>query len=303
MDEIPTKETITKSAGENNMPRMDRHAQQSALRVWSIPVQAVSPNPHQPRQEFDGASLNALAASIQQVGLLQPISVRALDSINFELIAGERRLRACRQLGLTHIDALVLSTSEARSALLALVENLQRENLHYLDEAEGYAEVLRECNMTQEALAARIGGSQSAIANKLRLLKLDKPVRDYLRAAELTERHARALLPLPGPPLQMDAARQMAAQNMTVKQAEALVATLLEALPEDKAKHGRRVISIIRDHRLYINAIRDIVRQMATAGINADTEVVDRDEFVEVVVRIPKRRAQQEDKRRKAPAT
>ena len=179
------------------MPRADRHAQRNAEGVWSIPISTIDPNPHQPRQSFDEEALNALAASIRQVGLLQPVAVRAVGIARYELIAGERRLRACEKLGMTHINALVLPATENHSALLALVENLQREDLHYLDEAEGYLEVLRTCAMTQEALAERIGLSQSAVANKLRLLKLDPPVRAALRACGLTERHARALLKLP----------------------------------------------------------------------------------------------------------
>lgn len=256
--------------------------------MWSIPVDAVQPNPHQPRRSFDGQSIEALAASIRQLGLLQPIAVRALDAMRFELIAGERRLRACRQLGLTHISALVLTATEARSALLALVENLQREDLHYLDEAEGYAMVLRDCAMTQEALAVRLGMSQSTVANKLRLLRLDPPVREALRTSDLSERHARTLLRLPLSGLQLDAARRMAEQKLTVRQAEALVQSILEVLPL-KPQLPRRVISMVRDHRLYVNAIRDIVRQMQASGLAAQAEIEDRDGDVKIVVRIEKR--------------
>ena len=270
------------------MPHADRYALKSAQSVWSIPVQEVLPNPHQPRRSFDGQSLEALATSIRQVGLLQPIAVRAVDAARYELIAGERRLRACRQLGLTHIDALVLSTTEARSALLALVENLQREDLHYLEEAEGYAATLEECAMTQEALAAKIGRSQSAIANKLRLLKIDPSVREALRTSGLAERHARSLLRLPLSSMQMEAMRRMDEQKLTVKQSEALVASMLAAQPPPTQK-TRRVITIIRDHRLYINAIRDIIRQMQAAGLNAEAEIQDRDGYVEIVVRMPTR--------------
>ncbi len=272
------------------MPRADRYAQQSAQSVWSIPVGQVFPNPHQPRRVFDGKAIDALAASIRQLGLLQPIAVRALDGARFELIAGERRLRACRQLGLTHIDALVFSATEAGSALMALVENLQREDLHYLDEAEGYAAVLTDCQMTQEALACRIGKSQSAVANKLRLLKLDPPVREALRTSELTERHARSLLRLPLTNLQLEAVRCMAEQKLSVKQGEALVISILAALPE-KPRPKRKVLTIIRDHRLYLNAIRDIVRQMQAAGLQVEAEYIDRDEEMQVVLKVPKRAA------------
>jgi len=266
------------------MPRADRHAQRNAEGVWSIPISTIDPNPHQPRQSFDEEALNALAASIRQVGLLQPVAVRAVGIARYELIAGERRLRACERLGMTHINALVLPATENHSALLALVENLQREDLHYLDEAEGYLEVLRTCAMTQEALAERIGLSQSAVANKLRLLKLDPPVRAALRACGLTERHARALLKLPLSTLQMDAVRRMDSQHLTVKQAEVLVKDMLSALPSKRS--GRRILSLIRDHRLYINAIRDIARQMQAAGLQAQTEVNETDEELTITVRV-----------------
>ena len=266
------------------MPRADRHAQRNAEGVWSIPISTIDPNPHQPRQSFDEEALNALAASIRQVGLLQPVAVRAVGIARYELIAGERRLRACERLGMTHINALVLPATENHSALLALVENLQREDLHYLDEAEGYLEVLRTCAMTQEALAERIGLSQSAVANKLRLLKLDPPVRAALRACGLTERHARALLKLPLSTLQMDAVRRMDSQHLTVKQAEVLVKDMLSALPSKRS--GRRILSLMRDHRLYINAIRDIARQMQAAGLQAQTEVNETDEELTITVRV-----------------
>ena len=270
------------------MPRAARHAQQSALSVLRIPVDDILPNPHQPRRDFDGKSLEALAASIRQLGLLQPIAVRAEDVSRYTLIAGERRLRACRQLGQTHIDALILSATEASGALLALVENLQREDLHYLEEAEGYAAALQDGAMTQEALAARLGRSQSSIANKLRLLRLELPVREALRTSGLSERHARALLRLPLAALQLDAARRMAEQKLSVKQGEALVTSMLAALPMP-APAKRSVISLIRDHRLYVNAIRDIVRQMQAAGLPTEAQIQDRDGWVEIAVRVAKR--------------
>jgi ParB family chromosome partitioning protein len=270
---------------EANMARAARYAQQSTSRVLSIPVGAIAPNPNQPRRAFDEASLSALAASIRQMGLLQPIAVRAVDIARYELIAGERRLRACRLLGLTHIDALLVEANPAQSALLALVENLQREDLHYFDEAEGYAAVLRECPMTQEALAARIGRTQGAIANKLRLLKLEPAVRAALRAEDLSERHARALLRLPLAAQQLEAARRMAEGKLSAKQGDALINQMLAAAPPEKK--ARRVLTLIRDHRLYLNALRDIVRQMQAAGYPASTEVREREGQVEVLIRFP----------------
>jgi len=264
-------------------------AQQSARGIWSIPVQLVLPNPRPPRRAFDGQALDALADSIRQVGLLQPISVRKLDADKFELVSGERRLRACRQLGFVYIDAVVVQASGERSALLALVENLQREDLHFLDEAEGYAAVLEESRMTQEWLAIRIGKSQSAIANKLRLLRLEPDVRDALRRTKLTERHARALLRLPAG-LQRAAMERMDAQKLTVSQGDALVTSMLAVLPDKGSPALRKVITIIRDHRLYVNAIADIVRHMKLAGIDADSSVREEADQIEIIVRVPVRK-------------
>jgi ParB family chromosome partitioning protein len=267
------------------MARAARYPQQST-QVLSIPVGAIAPNPNQPRRAFDEDSLAALAASIRQVGLLQPIAVRAVDIARYELIAGERRLRACRLLGLTHIEALLVEAEPAHSALLALVENLQREDLHYFDEAEGYAAVLRECPMTQEALAARIGRTQGAIANKMRLLRLEPAVRAAARAGDLSERHARALLRLPQAAQQLEATRRIAEGQLSAKQGDALIDRMLatEAPPEKKSRH---VLTLIRDHRLYLNALRDIVRQMQAAGYPAVTEVREREGQVEVLIRFP----------------
>lgn len=215
-----------------------RHAPQNARSVWSIPLQSILPNPRQPRRTFDEAALGALAASIRQLGLLQPVAVRAVDASRYELIAGERRLRACALLGMTHIDALVLPATALGSALLALVENLQREDLHYLEEAQGYADVLREEGMTQERLARQIGKSQSAVANKLRLLRLEAPVCQALRAYDLGERHARALLRLPLASLRLEAVQRMGEQRLTARQAEALVLSLLSALQQDGVRRA-----------------------------------------------------------------
>ncbi|MEG0767372.1 MAG: ParB/RepB/Spo0J family partition protein, partial [Clostridia bacterium] len=153
-----------------------------------IPIESIRPNPRQPRKQFDADALGELAASIRQVGLLQPITVRAIGAQGFELIAGERRLRACQQIGMAQIEAMVLPVHDGDSALMALIENLQREDLHYFEEAEGYLAIMRMHGLSQEELALRIGRSQSAVANKLRLLRLEDPVRTILCEGRLAER-------------------------------------------------------------------------------------------------------------------
>lgn len=249
-----------------------------------LPIQAIQPNPHQPRRQMDAQQMDELAASIRELGLLQPVTVRMIGRNRYELIAGERRMRACERNGMTHIDAIVLPASDADSALMAMVENLQRESLHYLDEAQGYDAILRTCGMSQQALADRLGKSQGALANKLRLLQLPESARDLVRRYALSERHARALLRLPDEQRQVQAARGMAERKLTVREAEAYVDMLLRA-----PRPQRRVWAIIRDHRPYVNAIRDIVQQMQHTGVPAKVDVREEADFIEVTVHMPRR--------------
>ena len=169
-----------------------------------LPVDSIGANPNQPRRQFDEEGLQELAASIAQAGLIQPLVVRRIAG-TYELIAGERRLRACRLLGMREVPCIVQRTTEEASAIFALIENLQRRDLHFIEEAESYRQLLRTYGLTQEALAARLGKSQSFIASKLRLLHLSPAVRRGLHEARLSERHARALLRLRDARLQLEA--------------------------------------------------------------------------------------------------
>ena len=172
------------------------HAPRSIAR---IPIESIVPSPFQPRRSFEEQAISELAESIRQHGLLSPLLVRRIDAGRYELIAGERRLRALRSLNLSHAEAIVLSAFDGECALLALVENLQREDLHFLDEAEAFRAILDGHTLTQEQLAGSLSISPSALANRLRLLKLTDEVRAAVRSSTLTERHARALLRLNDP--------------------------------------------------------------------------------------------------------
>lgn len=237
--------------------------------VCWIPMKEIHPNPAQPRQIFDDVKLMELASSIRRHGLLQPITLRK-TAAGYEIVMGERRYRACRILGFSHIDAFVLPTGPQESALLALIENIQRENLHYFEEAEAYDALLQQ-GISRDTLARQLGKSPSAIANKLRLMKLDRPLRDLLTEEGLSERHARALLSLPDSAARMRIARQAAIKRLTVRETEELVHKALQRLPV--VPQGRRIISLVRDQRLYLNAIRSIVAQMQEAGFAAAMEV------------------------------
>ena len=254
-----------------------------------LTMEAIAPNPNQPRQVFDEEAIRELAESIRQCGLLQPIAVRALEAGRYELISGARRMAACKLLGMARIDAIVMSASAKESALLALIENLQREDLHYFEEAEGYASVIERFKLSQEELAARIGRSQSTVANKLRLLRLNQPVRDALRRHQLTERHARSLLRLPDDADRLKAVTQAGARGLNVQQTEALVAQMLEK-QRRQPPAPRKVISLMRDHRLYINAIRNIIQQMKASGITAEYSLQDMGDRIEMRVVMPRKR-------------
>lgn len=254
--------------------------------VCWLPMDAIFPNPQQPRKEFSDFALMELASSIRQFGLLQPITVRKTRE-GYEIVMGERRFRACRMLGFTHIDAFVLPAQQEDCAFMALIENIQRENLHYFEEAEAYAELLQQ-GMTQEALARRLGKSASGIANKLRLLKLAPSLRQFLLEEGLSERHARALLSLPDAAARERIAHQAAAQRLTVKETEMLVQKAQKRLPVPPPQ--RRMISLVRDHRLYLNAIKSVIAQMQETGAEAQMEIREEENWVDMHIRMPKRK-------------
>lgn len=249
-----------------------------------LPLSSIRPNKLQPRVEFDEFALMELAASIRQNGLLQPVTVRPCGE-EYELIMGERRCRACRMLGHTHIEAFVLPADDEESALFALVENMQRRDLHFFEEAQAYAR-LCEKGMTQETLARLLGKSAGAVNNRLRLLKLEEPVRELIIENQLSERHARALLPLPGESVRLRICQQAVMQKLSVQKTEELVAKALERLPLPSP--SRRVISLVRDHRLYINAIRGIVEQLRDTGVDAKYDVNEYDSAVEIRIVMPR---------------
>lgn len=253
----------------------------------TIPIRSISPNPHQPRRELDKAALQDLAISIMEHGLMQPITVRQLTPFSYELIAGERRLTACRSLGMSYIPAIVMNADATDSAVLALVENIQRENLNYLEEAEAYCTLITDHGLTQEELADKLGKSQSTIANKIRILKLSPAVRELLAQYGLTERHARALLRLPEDRQRQRAAKVIGERGLNVAKTEELIDKLLKAAKDPQAAKpapGRA----FRDVRIFNSTIRQAVDMMRRAGIEAKANKKERDGFIEYTILIPK---------------
>ncbi len=256
--------------------------------LCSILISDVKPNPNQPRKTFHEEGIAELASSIKNYGLLQPITVRKTDNDLYELIAGERRLRACKMLGETTISAIVLEPSaEQDSAILAMIENLQRENLHFFEEAEGYLSLMKEHGFTQEMLAHRLGKNQSTIANKLRILKLPKNVRSSIIHSGLTERHARTLLRLHNEEMQLKLIKTIVKSNLSVRDTEQLVEQEIKRMYDGETA-GKKLAYLFRDYRIYINTIKKAVNQVKDAGVNAHCSIEEQEDSVNINIRLVK---------------
>ena len=266
--------------------KLQRKGEFLSTRVQYIPLGRIRPNPQQPRRSFDEEGLAELAASIHSCGILQPLTVRRAGD-GYELVAGERRLRAARIAGLREVPCLVAQVGEEDSALLALMENLQRRDLDCWEEAQAIARLISRYGLSQEEAARRLGRAQPTVANKLRLLRLPEDVRALLRENGLTERHARALLRLQDPEVQRRAAGDMVRRGMNVAQAEAYVEKLLQSAQVTPPR-GRSTY-IIKDVRLFLNSVDRGLHLMRQAGVDAGWNRQDTDREILLTIRIPKR--------------
>lgn len=253
--------------------------------VELIAVDDILPNPFQPRRNFDEKELSALGESIRENGLMQPISVRKTKN-GYELIAGERRLRACRMIGRQKIEAIVYDISDGDSAVWALIENLQRSDLSPFDEAEAMAKLVAVWNLPREEAARRFGLAPSSLSNKLRLLKIEPPVRKIITESDLSERHARELLRIEDSAKRESAARHIAENKLNVAQTEKYITKLLSEKPARKAPRY-----IIKDLRIFINTIEHAVEVMNMAGLSAVSTVTENDEQITYSVSVPKNKA------------
>jgi ParB family chromosome partitioning protein len=255
---------------------------QQVNKVLLVPVDSISPNPMQPRRSFDPQSIAELAQSIRENGLLQPVTVRLTEKGGFELIAGERRLTACKSLGMQTIPAIVEEVTEEQSAALALVEILQREDLHFFEEAAGIEAVIRIWNIPQQQAAHKLGMAQSTLANKLRLLRLPEAVRSRVEEAGLTERHARLLLRLEKHPQLEKTLESIIERSLNVEESERLVESLLKP----KGKPTR--LLVIKDLRIFINTLNRSVDIMRQAGIHVDAQKQEDENFIRFLITVPK---------------
>ncbi|MBQ3841559.1 MAG: ParB/RepB/Spo0J family partition protein [Ruminiclostridium sp.] len=259
-------------------------AENPVNKVVELPVSSIVPNPAQPRVIFDDYELSRLAVSIQQNGILQPLTVRRLDnSLTYELIAGERRLRACKLLNMSYVPCIIITASVKDSAVLAVLENLQRADLSFMEEAYAIKNLIDYYGLTQEETAARLGTAQSTIANKLRLLKLTDDEKALVVKYKLTERQARALLRLDSDK-RPDAIHYIGSNQLNTAQTDAYVESLLSCKPQ-KPKVQRRWN--FRAVNLYINTFNKTIDAMKEAGINCETVRNRTEDFVEYVVKIP----------------
>ena len=264
----------------------------SENRIVDIPTIKIRPNKTQPRKIFDDEQLRDLADSIAENGILQPLTVRRVSQSEYEIIAGERRLRASVMAGYTKVPCIVVKCNDKESAMLALLENLQRCDLGIFEEARGISRLIRRYGITQEQAAKKLGKSQSTIANKLRLLNLTYDEQDWIVQAGLSERHARALLRIYDAELRREALSKIIAQNLNVAQSEDLIDKLLHnsCVPDEFKKGSRKIL--IRDVRIFINTINKAVTTMQQAGINAVCKHKDSGEYIEYTVKIPKNPAE-----------
>ena len=252
-----------------------------------IPQEDIYPNPNQPRSRFDFDELEGLAQSIRQNGIIQPIAVRVNASGNYELISGERRLRASRLVGISLIPCIIMEASDEKSALFALIENMQRSDLGFFEEASAIEKLIVDFNMSRDDVCRKLGKAAPTISNKLRLLKLPEDVRLKITQEGLTERHARALLRLPTR-AQLDRALSIISdKRLNVAESEKLIDQMLSA---DKSSK-KPTVKLFKDVRIFVNTLNHAVDTMRRAGIEADSAKSETDEYIEYIVRIPNTRS------------
>ncbi len=257
-----------------------------------IRVSDIARNPNQPRKYFDPEAIAQLAESIRQYGVLNPLTVRRSPSGGYELVAGERRLRAARVAGLNEVPCLVIAADNEDSSAIALVENLQRRDLDFFEEAYGFKRLIDQYGLTQEEAARKVGKTQSAVANKLRLLRLSQKNMELIRSANLTERHARCLLRLDSEEERINATNYIIEHDLNVSRSEQYIEELLkERETELPAQQERKVVRLIKDVRFFLNTLNRAVGVMVDSGIGATVQQQDSEDGLTLTIVIPHARA------------
>ncbi|GGA70347.1 nucleoid occlusion protein [Ornithinibacillus halotolerans] len=257
--------------------------------VIQIPVNQIAPNRYQPRTVFNEEKIEELAKTINTHGIIQPIVVRKVEDKRYEIIAGERRWRAVQVLGWETVSAIIRDMNDTQTASVALIENLQREELTVIEEAVAYAKLLELQGLTQEALAQRLGKNQSTIANKLRLLKLPEQVQEALLQKQITERHARALIKLKDEELQIKLLQEIIEHELNVKQTEERIENINSAKEKPKRKKPK-LKGVNKDIRIAMNTIRQSLTMVADTGIDIESDEEDLDDYYQITIKIPKKK-------------
>lgn len=260
-----------------------------------VRVSDISRNPNQPRRYFDPEAIAQLAESIRQYGVLNPLTVRRAPGGGYELVAGERRLRAARVAGLNEVPCLVIAADNQDSSAIALVENLQRRDLDFFEEAYGFRRLIDQYGLTQEEAARKVGKTQSAVANKLRLLRLSQQNMELIRSAGLTERHARCLLRLEGEEERINATKYIIENDLNVSRSEQYIEQLLRRRQDARALPApgqpRKVVRLIKDVRFFLNTLNRAVSVMVDAGVGATVEQQENEDGLTLTINIPHARA------------
>ncbi len=251
-----------------------------------VPQEEIYPNPNQPRQRFDFDELEGLAQSIRQNGIIQPIAVRVNGKGEYELISGERRLRASRLVGITQIPCIIMEADDEKSALFALLENIQRSDLNFFEEAVAIEKLITDYGMSREEVCKKLGKAAPTISNKLRLLRLPEEMRLKITQENLSERHARALLRLTSVSQMERAMSIIAEKRLNVAETERLVSQILTT----DSRRRQPAVKLFKDVRIFVNTLNHAVDTMRKAGIEADSAKSETDEYIEYIVRIPKNR-------------
>lgn len=255
-----------------------------ALNIVELPIDEIKPNPYQQRRYFDFYSLNRLTESIKRFGVIQPITVRIVNGKNYELVAGERRLRASRAAGLKTIPAVFVDADEEESSILSFIENLQRKNLSYIEEAEGYKSLMDDFGMGVEEISASTGVSKCLINNRLKILELPEEALKIISENSLDENYIKAVLKIPDTDLRVKAIGDIVEQDMTVKKAEDYVDKILFGMRfPDK---GQKIKTGLGDMKLFTNSIKQTVNTIRNAGITAYYDIIDNGENLEINIRV-----------------
>lgn len=262
---------------------MKKQRVKSTAEIYNIPQAMIVPNPNQPRKRFDYDELENLAQSIRENGILQPITVRKREDKKYELVSGERRLRAARLVGMVKIPSIVINIDDKNSAMFSIIENLQRQSLNFFEEAEAIEKLVGEYAMSREEVAQKLGLAPSTVSNKLRILRLPEEMRFELARSGLTESHARALLMLEDDNQRARALSIIVDRHLNVVESERMINQMI-----NRNNRSRNPLRGIRDVRLFINTLNHAVDTIRRAGVEADAARSETEEYIEYVVRIPK---------------